>query len=74
MLVEGFKGESHPKLEVRRRDAVHRKPLAPEDPTVLAIAADFEVEGAGVPVFTLDDVGAIADFIAARVLPHHREL
>ena len=74
VLVEGFKGESHPKLEVRRRDAVHHKPLAPEDPTVLAIAADFEVEGASVPVFPLDDTGAIADFIAARVLPQHREL
>lgn len=69
VLVEGFKGESHPKLEVRRRDAAHHKPLAPEDPTILAVAADFEVEGAGVPVFPLDNAGAIADFVAARVLP-----
>jgi molybdopterin-guanine dinucleotide biosynthesis protein B len=69
VLVEGFKGESHPKLEVRRREAAHRKPLAPEDPTILAVAADFEVEGAGVPVFPLDDAGAIAGFVAARVLP-----
>jgi len=29
VLVEGFKRESHPKIEVRRLEAVHNKPLAP---------------------------------------------
>jgi len=69
VLVEGFKGEPHPKLEVRRRDAMHHKPLAPDDPSILAVAADFEIEGAGVPVFPLDGADAIAGFILARVLP-----
>ena len=63
ILVEGFKGEKHPKLEVRRLDAVNRTSLAPGDPSVVAIAADFGIEGSHLPVFRLDNVEAIADFI-----------
>ncbi len=69
VLVEGFKSEPHPKLEVRRTQAKDSKPLAPDDPSILAVAADFEVEGAGVPVFPLDGVEAIADFILPRARP-----
>jgi molybdopterin-guanine dinucleotide biosynthesis adapter protein len=68
ILVEGFKGEKHPKLEVRRLDALNRTPLAPRDPSVVAIAADFRIEGNHLPVFGLDNVEAIADFI----LVHHQ--
>jgi molybdopterin-guanine dinucleotide biosynthesis protein B len=73
ILVEGFKDEPHPKLEVRRRGASHERPLAPEDPSIVAIAADFEVEEAGVPVFPLDDIETIAEYILARVNPARRE-
>jgi molybdopterin-guanine dinucleotide biosynthesis protein B len=68
ILVEGFKSEKHPKLEVRRLDALNRTPLAPGDPSIVAIAADFGIEGGHLPVFGLDDVEAIADFI----LNHHQ--
>jgi molybdopterin-guanine dinucleotide biosynthesis protein B len=67
ILVEGFKSEKHPKLEVRRRDALAQTPLAPADPSIVAIAADFDIERTHLPVFGLDDVAAIADFI----LDHH---
>jgi len=73
VLVEGFKEEPHPKLEVRRQEALNKKPLAPVNPSILAIAADFEVEEAGVPVFRLDDVDAIAEFILARAIPSRSE-
>ena len=73
ILVEGFKDEPHPKIEVRRRGAPHKGPLAPEDPSILAIAADFEVEEAGVPVFPIDDIETIAEYILARVNPPRRE-
>ncbi len=69
VLVEGFKRESHRKLEVRRMDAIQRTPLAPQDPSIVAVAADFEVEGEGLPVFSLDSIDAIAEFILARVSP-----
>jgi molybdopterin-guanine dinucleotide biosynthesis protein B len=66
ILVEGFKRESHPKLEVRRGEALNQSPLAPSDPTILAVAADFEIEGCELPAFALDDTDAIADFILSR--------
>ena len=66
ILVEGFKREKHKKLEVRRREALKQTPLAPGDPSILAVAADFEIAGCELPVFALDDAGAIADFILSR--------
>ena len=62
ILVEGYKREAHFKIEVRRREAARREPLAPQDPMIVAVAADHEVADA-LPVFALDDVRAIADFI-----------
>ena len=72
VLVEGYKREPHPKIEVRRLGAREVTPLAPGDPAIVAIAADHAVE-ADLPVFRLDDVAAIADFIAAKCgLPGRR--
>jgi molybdopterin-guanine dinucleotide biosynthesis adapter protein len=67
ILVEGFKAENHSKLEVRRREAVSGPPLAPADPTILAVAADFKLEEAAIPGFDLDDIDAIAGFILGRI-------
>jgi molybdopterin-guanine dinucleotide biosynthesis protein B len=67
ILVEGYKGASIPKLEARRRDALAQRPLAATDPAVIAIAADHETEGHGRPVFSLDDIAGIADFLATAV-------
>lgn len=67
VIVEGYKDEPIPKIEVRRRNAGRDEPLAPGDPSVLAIAADHVVlEAAGRPVFLLDDVAGIAAFIITR--------
>jgi molybdopterin-guanine dinucleotide biosynthesis protein B len=66
ILVEGYKREAHPKIEVRRRSARAQEPLAPGDPSVLAVAADHATDAGALPLFALDDVAAIADFIAAR--------
>lgn len=62
VLVEGFKEEKHPKLEVRRRDS-SGPPLADTDPHIVAIASDGTITAQSCPVFALDDVTAIADFI-----------
>jgi len=37
--------------------------LAPDDPLVVAVAADHEVDGCGRPVFALDDIVGLADLI-----------
>jgi len=67
IIVEGYKAAPIPKIEVRRSAARRNQPLAPDDPNVIAIAADHEVAGERVPVFALDDVKAIADFISIRL-------
>ena len=65
VLIEGYKRDRHPKIEAFR--AVTGNPLiAPEDPTVRAVASDVALE-LDRPVFDLDDTGAIADFILAEV-------
>jgi len=63
ILVEGFKTEAHPKIEVRRAEAVKKTPLYNVAPSVLAVAADFDVGPSAIPVFRLNDVEAIAAFI-----------
>jgi molybdopterin-guanine dinucleotide biosynthesis protein B len=65
VLVEGYKRENHPKIETRRLAAKDTAPLTRTDPQIQAIASDHPVEGETVPVFRIDDVEEIADFIAA---------
>jgi molybdopterin-guanine dinucleotide biosynthesis protein B len=43
--------------------------MADKDPFVVAIAADHAVDGQGLPVFVLDDIAGIADFISRAVGP-----
>ena len=64
ILVEGYKSAAIPKIEARRSEAFSQQALADSDPNVKAIAADHAAEGRGLPVFSLDDVTGIADFIA----------
>ena len=62
VLVEGFKGETHAKLEVHR--TVIGKPLlCHDDQNIVAIACDAPLAGLRIPVLALDDVPAIAAFI-----------
>lgn len=63
IIVEGYKTAAIPKIEARRTAQISKRPLAPDDPQVIAIAADHAVEDASVPTFDLDDVDAIADHI-----------
>ena len=71
VLVEGFKNEPLPKLEVFRPTADN--PPAPSiwrnDPHVKAVAVggeSFSFTAADLPVFDLDDTAAIAEFIKAN--------
>lgn len=61
LLIEGFKREHIPKLEVHR--AVVGEPLLfPHDDHIVAVASDARVETA-LPQFRLDDFGGIAAFV-----------
>lgn len=62
VLIEGYKRDAHRKVEAHR--SVTGNPLiAPEDPTIRAVASDIPLAGLAIPVFDLDDTRAVADFI-----------
>ena len=67
VLVEGYKRDSHKKIEARRAEAKSREPLAPADPNIIAIASDHAIEGETLPVFDIDDITGMADFIEMTV-------
>jgi len=68
VLVEGFKRDAFPKLEIHR--AANGKPLiAPDDPHIVAIASDIALPQAQVPVVGLDDVETIADVLLRHAVP-----
>ena len=62
VLVEGYKRDSHPKVEVWRADT-GQPLLARDDPTIRAVATNDAPGDVAVPVLGLDDIPAIADFI-----------
>lgn len=68
LLVEGFKWEPHPKLEVHR-PSVGKPLLHPDDPNIVAVASDTRLAGLSVPLFDLSDIAGIADFIVRRFRP-----
>jgi molybdopterin-guanine dinucleotide biosynthesis protein MobB len=69
VLIEGYKQAPHPKIETHRA-APARGLLALDNPSIRAIASDVALDVAldvTLPVFDLDDVRAIADFILGEV-------
>jgi molybdopterin-guanine dinucleotide biosynthesis adapter protein len=67
LLVEGFKRAPHPKLEVHR-PSVGKPFLYPDDPHIVAVASDENL-GVPLPLLSLADISAIADFILAQPGP-----
>ena len=64
LIVEGFKRDPHPKIEVHR--AANAKPwLHPEDPAIRAVASDIAPPptASGLAWAHLDDVERIADLV-----------
>ncbi|MBT3791028.1 MAG: molybdopterin-guanine dinucleotide biosynthesis protein B [Alphaproteobacteria bacterium] len=62
LLVEGFKHESHDKIEVSR-EATGKALLQPDDPHIVAVASDAGLPEVSVPVIHIDDIKSIANFI-----------
>jgi molybdopterin-guanine dinucleotide biosynthesis protein B len=68
VLVEGFKRDAFPKLEIHR--LANGKPLIqPDDPHIVAIASDTALPQAKVPVIDLDDIERIADTLLKHAAP-----
>ncbi len=66
ILVEGFKHGPHRKLEVIRL-ANTKIPIFKEDQTVVALATDGVQIDNGLPVFNMNEISKIADFILKQV-------
>jgi molybdopterin-guanine dinucleotide biosynthesis adapter protein len=68
VLVEGYKRESFPKIEIYR--AANGKPLLhDEDRHIVAIASDTPLPDVKVPVIELNDIEAVADALVAYAVP-----
>jgi molybdopterin-guanine dinucleotide biosynthesis protein B len=69
VIVEGFKGGNHAKIEVHR--AANGRPfLYPDLPGIVALATDAGAPPAcPVPAVHLDDVRSLADTALSRALP-----
>lgn len=65
LLIEGFKHEPVPKLEVHR-DVVDEPWLYPLDQHIVAVASDRRAD-TKLPQFNVDDIAAIAGFITRHV-------
>lgn len=65
VLVEGFKQQPIPKIEIHRK-ATGLALLYPDDPHIVAIATDAPIES-GLPRFGLDDHPEIMNFILRHV-------
>lgn len=65
VIVEGFKREGHPKIEIYREE-VGKPPLYPDDPNIVAVATDARLPGCPLPLLDLNDVEAIAGFVVSR--------
>jgi molybdopterin-guanine dinucleotide biosynthesis protein B len=65
VLVEGYKRDAHPKVEVWRAETGHPL-IQPGDPLVRAVATDADLS-LPVPVLDLNDTSAVADFILREV-------
>ena len=66
ILIEGYKRDSHPKIEVWRTEAAHDL-IQTNDPTIRAIATDAALPTKAVVILDLNDTAAIADFILHEV-------
>ncbi len=71
VVVEGYKTHGHPKIEVHRKDT-SRTPLYREDNNIIAVASDYDADFQG-PLFDVNDITGMADFIIENVPSSARE-
>ena len=66
VITEGYKNESKPKIEVIRT-ARNPEPLLARDPNLVAVVTDAQLD-LPVPVFGLEDIAGLANFIEETYL------
>jgi len=68
VLVEGFRQSAFPKIELQR-PSLNRPPLWPDDPDIIAVAADAPLAAGDLPVLDLNDPAAVSAFIIDWMQP-----
>jgi molybdopterin-guanine dinucleotide biosynthesis protein B len=68
VLVEGFKRDPLPKIEVFRA-ANGKPPLYPDDRNIVALIGDAVEPSSRLPHASIDDIAAAADLVLAHALP-----
>jgi molybdopterin-guanine dinucleotide biosynthesis protein B len=69
VIVEGFKAETHAKLEVHRAE-VGKPLLYPNDPNIVALVSDVRPADLRLPFAAIDDVDVIADLVDRLARPY----
>jgi molybdopterin-guanine dinucleotide biosynthesis adapter protein len=69
VVVEGFKAETHAKLEVHRT-SVGKPLLYADDPHIVAVASDTRPMSLTLPFADLSDIDAIADLVDELARPY----
>ena len=72
IISEGYKRETHPKIEVHRKEAYTELLCREDDDNLVAIAGFPEDPPPQVPLFDLDDPGPLCDFIEETFLNKRR--
>jgi molybdopterin-guanine dinucleotide biosynthesis adapter protein len=67
VLIEGFKRDPVPKIEVHRE--ANGKPLLPADQNIVALVSDCAAPPEGLPHASIDDIAAAADLVLAHATP-----
>jgi molybdopterin-guanine dinucleotide biosynthesis protein B len=68
VLVEGFKRDSLPKIEVHRA-ANGKPPIHPQDDCIVALISDCLDPPGHLPHASIDDIAALADLVLAHARP-----
>jgi len=69
VLLEGFKSENFPKLEVWR-SPIGKPHLGLDYPGIKAIASDSDIDKPGLPVLDLADTNKIVDFVIQHAIEY----
>ena len=68
IVIEGFKREPVPKIEVARMAIAKGDLVCADDPLLLGVVCDFDPPRRDVPRFAMDDHAGVADLVWAKVI------
>ena len=66
VLVEGFKNEDHPKIEVYREE-IGNEPIYKNNNSIVAVATDSDLKAEGKVTLNLNNISEIGDFIITHL-------